>query len=514
MLAIGAPVQPPDLSKCHSATDDETKQPVNCCPPYSTASVVDFVPPSPSKGIRVRKPAHELNTEDVEKFKEAIAKMKALPDDDPWSFKQQATIHCTYCNGAFDQAGIEPPVLLQIHGSWLFLPWHRCYLYFWEKILGKLIGDPTFAIPFWNWDAPEGMYMPKIYLGNSSSLYNDNRDKNHYESVFDYKYAYNDQNPTCPSQVDKVIRENLCQVDRMYKETIRNPELFMGKALRAGQSVPTNASGSLENLHNSVHQWSGPSESPYYDMGNFHTAARDPLFFGHHANIDRMRDLYNNFRGHRPEFKDPDWLEASFIFYDENRQVVKVKVKDCLTSHQLRYAYSPEKLPWMNSGLKCRKEKASKKKGEKKSLQLVPVSEFGTEPRTLTETIRVIVPRPQVSRKKGEKEEASEVLVIRGIHAPHGTAARFDVYVSKPIEGLVSEDRGEFAGSFVKIPHTQHKTNSHGHKSSLELGITILHEDIEAEDSKKLVVTLVPRMGKVIIGGVDVDLFKVDDYED
>ena len=30
----------------------------------------------------------------------------------------------------------------------------RFYLYFHERILGKLIGDDTFALPFWNWTRP------------------------------------------------------------------------------------------------------------------------------------------------------------------------------------------------------------------------------------------------------------------------------------------------------------------------------------------------------------------------
>lgn len=50
------------------------------------------------------------------------------------------------------------------------------------------------------------------------------------------------------------------------------------------------------------------------------------MFFGHHANVDRMWDIYCSIRGHTPEFKQNDWLEASFIFYEENRQVVKCKV--------------------------------------------------------------------------------------------------------------------------------------------------------------------------------------------
>ncbi|KAF5204729.1 Polyphenol oxidase protein [Thalictrum thalictroides] len=153
-IAMGAPVSPPDLSKCHLATDDAANgEQVYCCPPYSSADIKPFVPFTDGI-LRIRKPAHRLNHKEIEDFKRGIQLMKELPASDPWNFYQQATIHCTYCNGSFDQVGF-PDVLLQIHGSWLFTPWHRYYLYFWEKILGKLLNDPTFAIPYWSWDQPE-----------------------------------------------------------------------------------------------------------------------------------------------------------------------------------------------------------------------------------------------------------------------------------------------------------------------------------------------------------------------
>ncbi|KAI3907502.1 hypothetical protein MKW92_001790 [Papaver armeniacum] len=507
MSALGAPLAVPDLSKCHLASDGETK--INCCPPYPTANIIDFQP-SGHEPMRVRKPAHLLTPFEVERFEAAITAMKNLKPDDPWSYMQQATIHCTYCNGAFDQAGTK--TLLQIHGSWFFLPWHRYYLYFWERILGKLINDDTFAIPYWNWDTPQGMKMPKMYTNEKSTLYDGTRDKNHLSAVLDYKYAYNDPNPVGP-EVDQVMMANMCQIDRMFKESKHHPALFMGKPLRAGQPVPTNASGSCENLHNMMHQWVGPPVSPYYNMGNFYTAARDTIFFGHHGNVDRMWDLYNKFRGGKPEFKDHDWLESEFVFYDENRQVVKVKVKDSLTPEQLRFSYQTQKLPWTDIGRKCKKVKAAKKRSAGGDvLKLSPVSEFGSQTRNVdTEIIRAIVKRPKISRTKNQKEDASEVLFIRGVDVPGGAAARFDVYVTKPIEGFVAPDLGELAGSFVKIPHGHHLSHHTEHKASLELGITRLLEDIEAEDSETLVVTIVPRHGKATIEGIDIELFDHDD---
>ncbi|MCL7024110.1 hypothetical protein MKW94_002728 [Papaver nudicaule] len=502
--AIGAPMEPPDLAKCHPATDNADKRKINCCPPYSAATIVDFKPPSASEPLRVRKAAHKYNKDDVAKFEAAIAAMKALPAHDPWSFGQQATIHCTFCNGAFDQVGSKN--LLQIHGSWIFHPWHRYYLYFWERILGKLIGDDTFAIPFWNWDTPEGMYIPEMYKKSGSPLEDTNRNKDHYTSVIDYKYSLGDPNPT-PAQIDEVVTRNLAELDSIFKETLQLPALFMGKAQRGGEAA-ANAPGRNESLHGVMHTWVGPVTTPYHDMGNFATAGRDPLFFGHHGNVDRMWDIYSKLRGQKVEFRDPDYLESSFIFYDENRQVVNVKVKDCPTPESLRYSYSPEPLAWTTIRRKYKRlQDEAQKRSAGDSLRLKPVSEFGSQPRKLTEPVQVLVQRPKTSRTKDEKADSVEVLFIDGIQVT-GATARFDIYVTKPIEGHVGPHNGEFAGSYVKVAHANH---THKYDASLELGISTLLEEIDAESSQKLVVTLLPRNGDVTVGGVQIRLVDVDD---
>lgn len=98
-----------------------------------------------------------------------------------------------------------------------------------------------------------------------------------------------------------------------------------------------------------------------------------------------------------------------------------------------------------------------KKKKASELASTTTISDFGSQPRTLTEPIQVLPQRPKTSRTKKEKDEAIEVLVIEGIKVPHGAAARFDVYVAKPMEGHVGPDVGELVGSFVNLPHARYK---------------------------------------------------------
>jgi polyphenol oxidase len=167
---------------------------------------IDFKPPSPSTALRIRPAAYAVTPEYIAKFTDAIQKMKSLPASDPRNFTKQANIHCGYCDGSYDQLGF-PDMELQVHNSWLFFPFHRCCLYFFESILGSLINDPTFGIPFWNWDAPDGMKMPDIYTNKSSPLYDPKRDASHVlGKMIDLDFSEKDHVPTDKQMIDHNLR--------------------------------------------------------------------------------------------------------------------------------------------------------------------------------------------------------------------------------------------------------------------------------------------------------------------
>ncbi|MCO5602912.1 hypothetical protein L7F22_057052 [Adiantum nelumboides] len=204
--------------------------------------------------------------------------MKALPDDDPRSFHTQADIHCAFCNFAYRQAG-DSSVPLQVHFSWLFLPWHRWYLYWHERILQSLLGDPTFSLVFWNWDDQRdgGNVMPPMFVSSGTALYDANRNQKNLPP------ALVRLRPTTNGSDSAIVNQNL---NDMYQDvvTANTAELFMGGAYRTGTdltgSTVINAplGGRLENgVHNGVHFWTGNPDLPLIqDMGTFTTAARDP----------------------------------------------------------------------------------------------------------------------------------------------------------------------------------------------------------------------------------------------
>ncbi|XP_058096331.1 polyphenol oxidase, chloroplastic-like [Magnolia sinica] len=511
--AVASPVQPPDISKCHTAHAGQGAENVQCCPPYTDPSkIVDFKFPPPSMPLRTRKPAHLLDADDLAKYKEAYSRMKALDPSDPWSFEQQAKVHCQYCNGAYDQVGFNVPV--QVHFSWIFLPWHRFYLHFHERILGKLIGDETFALPFWNWDSPDGMTMPSIFVNDkTSSLYNKRRDPDNLPpTVLDYQYSLKSSGN--PYTDEELKMKNLYEMNKTFKESLPLPELFLGDPVKAGEEPSAGKTmGRLESIHNAMHQFVGTPEAPFRDMGNFYSAGYDPLFYSHHSNVDRMWHIYRQMRGNKVDLNDKDWLNASFLFYDDNRQLVRVKVEDSLNPQKLRYTYEDVELPWADRNIKKKVVKPPSGAKPRSRIALVQVSEFGPDPRPLDSTIRALVQRPKKSRTKSEKDDEVEVLFIDGIEIPHNGPVAFEVYVAAPYGGdFVGPDLGESAGSFLKLPHFHIRSSEDAQtkKFSLKLGISNLLEDIDAEGSEKVVVSLVPKVGEVAIGGIHIDLIKTD----
>ncbi|WJX31412.1 catechol oxidase [Trifolium repens] len=493
-----------DASKCFLANlPNDAITHTNCCPPipspFKFKDFKDFA--SSNAPLKVRKAFHLVDEETIAKFEKGIALMKALPKNDPRSFYQQSKIHCAYCNGAYHQQYPFENLEVDIHRSWLFFPFHRMYLYFFERILGNLIGDPNFALPFWSWDSIEGMQMPKCFTPLNSSLYHKLRHHNHMPPhVVDLNYNAWEVEKFVPP-----IKQISFNHATMYKQMVlaSTKELFMGSPLRLGdESHP--GIGSVESApHNTVHKWVGASNTPHNeDMGTFYTAARDPIFYPHHTNLDRLWVVWKNLGQGRKDYSDDlDWLETNFFFYDENANLVRVKISDSLDTKKLGYVYQDVNMPWTN--FKPTSKIKSKELRVANRAKILRSKEKTIFPLVLDSIKSVIVKRPKKLRSKLEKEQEEEVLVIQGIEFGSDKSIKFDVHVNDDEDDLSDPDQTEFVGSFVSLPH------GHNHKAStnFKVGISKVLENLEVDEDDDLVVTLVPKIGKgeIVIGKIMIE---------
>ncbi|KAM3316984.1 hypothetical protein ACQJBY_034889 [Aegilops geniculata] len=468
--------------------------PFYCCPPASASSEpVHFTLPDPAEPLRVRRPVHAVGAEYMAKYERAIALMKALPHTDPRSFYQMANIHCAYCTGSYRQTG-NPELDMQIHFSWFFFPFHRAYLYFFERIAAKLLGEPDFALPFWSWDVPDGMRMPPEFANSSSPLYDPVRNPRHRPpSLVDLGFVGVESNRTDEQQIQHNLRT-------MYKQMIGNgalPSLFHGQPFRAGQSDKPGP-GTVElSPHNTVHTWTGDiALTNVENMGTYYSAGRDPLFYPHHSNIDRLWEAWREvgaargYRGH-VDFTDPDWLDSSFLFYDEESRLVRITVRDVLDTEKLRYKFDGVGMPWVDARPPTTSN-VSKNKALLKSVRF---------PLSLHKVVTVEVRRPQVLRSTQEKEAREEVLVVEGIETDGTEMVKFDVYVNAMEHEKVEPSGRELAGSYMCLSHPRIDGTGKGMivETSMRVALNELLEDLDADGDETVTVTLVPRHGKVKI---------------
>ncbi|EYU26238.1 hypothetical protein ABFS82_08G199200 [Erythranthe guttata] len=487
--ASANPVQAPQIDKCGVATNLNTGKQldINCCPPMGK-NIIDFKPP-PLVQMRTRPSAHRVSAEYMFKYNTAIDRMKRLPKDDPRSFMQQANIHCAYCNGAYDQPG-QGTLDLQVHNSWLFFPFHRWYLYFYERILGKLIGDPTFALPFWNWDNPKGMTIPPMFVDPKAAIYDAKRNPaNMPPAVVDLGLTGNKD----PLQV---VSNNLTV---MYSEMVRaNSDIydFMGKPYREGTLVNPGPGASERGSHVAIHVFVGdPREPSGEDLGNFYSAGRDPLFYCHHANVDRMWTLWQYFLPNNKlidkKITDPDYLNASFLFYDENAQLVRVTVKDCLDNTKLGYDFERVDLPWLDY-------RPPPQTAQAKVMRTVSTTRKADAvfPLKLDGIARVLI-------QKTKKGKADELLVIEDITVDTSKFLKFDVFVNDEDDNVGELDKAAYAGTYAQVPH---KTNEKTATTTIRLKLTELYDDMDVTEDDTVLVTLVPRHeGEgVTIGGIKI----------
>ncbi|GMJ14355.1 hypothetical protein HRI_005104700 [Hibiscus trionum] len=524
-FALASPIAPDFSRPCSDAILPGNHVP--CCPPEST-KIIDFELPEVRK-IRHRPAAHLVDCDYLIKFELAMERMRALPKDDPRSFFQQARVHCAYCNEAYFQKEPprdEPDQKLKVHFSWLFFPFHRMYLYFYEKILGELIGEPDFAMPFWNWDSPCGMTMPGIYLDPASPLYDPNRNVEHQHVLVDLsdgkksKTKSTERGTTYELSRTGQIKNNL---NVMYNEMVsgsKKATWFYGQKYRAGcnskddgQCKPEPGGGLVENgSHIAIHKFVGAKKPPYNeDMGNFYSAGRDPLFYAHHGNVDRMWSIRKALPGWRQEFHyrvDRDWYNSEFYFYDEKRNLVRAKVWQFLDTERLGYAYQNVDIPWLRSRPTPRRLRGGQ--GKAKVAETIDIR--NAFPLVLDNLVRIKVPRPKRSMTKPvegykDEDEDEEVLVIQNIQVDRNASVKFDVNINDlDDETPARPEDSEFAGSFSTIPHGIDHPDSKIN-TSLTLPISELLKDLGIEDEDYIEVSLVPKEGKglVSIGNIKID---------
>uniref|UniRef100_M1BMS5 catechol oxidase n=1 Tax=Solanum tuberosum TaxID=4113 RepID=M1BMS5_SOLTU len=375
----------------------------------------------------------------------------------------------------------------------------KWYLYFYERILGKLIDDPTFALPYWNWDHPKGMRLPPMFHRETTSLYDARRNPHvRNGTIIDFSSSTDE----VYTDVKKTVTNNLTV---MYHQMITNaacPLQFFGARYVLGNNN-MNDRGTIENSpHTPVHIWTGTVKGtvlgdgkPSFgeDMGNFYSAALDPVFYSHHANVDRMWNIWKGLGWKKKDITDTDWLNSEFFFYDEHERPYRVRVGDCLDT-KMGYDYAPADIPWIN----CRPTRKGRE-GKVDLTNIEPANKVFPIA-NLNKPISFCINRPTTSRSQKDKDEKEEVLIFKGLKYDTSIYISFDVFLNEDEDVNTNElDKVEFAGSYVNLPHVHAHNKRMDYGETFQLDIIELLEDIGLEDDDTITVTVVPKKGGEVI---------------
>jgi len=208
----------------------------------STGNVLSVTPLM----VRVRKNANRLTDGERQRFLSALALLNAASTGGVGGFADYANVHT--------DAGFQ-----EAHGADGFLPWHRAFLLDLERELQAI--DPSVSLPYWRFDEPAPNLFTRAFLGVPNPTTG--------------TLEFDTGNPL------QFLSPPIWRVPGF--DTATQPAWVIGEAATM-QLGPVFASYRFMegDPHGSAHtSFSGL-------ISSIGTAARDPLFFMLHANVDRL----------------------------------------------------------------------------------------------------------------------------------------------------------------------------------------------------------------------------------
>lgn len=320
----------------------------------TTATTEPTTTEPPADTVFTRREIHTLSADQIAAYKAGVALMQSRAATVQTSWLYQANMHDyprpgdTTCP-ATPFPGPNPPEAWGTcqHASFFFLAWHRMYVYYFERILRAAVreasGDPDypFALPYWDYENPANRDLPEPFRSPadaSNSLFVSARASNCNNVVAGNPCisdadasdddAMDDQHKTfCGCRTASCAAG--CVANTFSDETFGGN--FTPQPVHFG-----NGTGELEfQPHNVVHVAVGGSGW----MSDPACAARDPIFWLHHANIDRLWQHWLNLGG-RANTTNDEWRTQTFTFFDETNTAVTLTGCQVLNmATQLDYQY-------------------------------------------------------------------------------------------------------------------------------------------------------------------------------
>jgi tyrosinase len=423
------------------------------------------------------------------------------------------------------------------HGNWWFLPWHRAYLHFFERILRWASGDPKLSLPYWNYCDPRQTELPEVFRqpkvdGQPNPLYlpdsvvfTDDSGKEH-----EFPVRASTFNNALTVLGPSVTTLAALQVVQFTNSKPAPSDQAFGSPRACGTTCDCHG-GALETRpHDKVHvAIGGPTVRVAGGfrvglMGDVPTAARDPIFWLHHANIDRLWASWWALGKGRTHPDEAEWLDYPFYLYDvgpDNKpKLVTITTRDLLKTEALGYVYDQLERPAEAIAVKssppapivgmflplagtARAMPPSDDGGHK-------MAPRGTELKTVASTSVSLPLVPRLTPAKFRSglaptkgEEIELVLSVEGISVHQVPGVFYDVYLEGPKDDKAPPREGQYLGSLTFFGMGHHGD----HRRPRTVRFTLSPEArafMAKVDPEELKVSFVPQSGLVAKKGAKV----------
>ncbi len=200
-------------------------------------------------------------------FRKGLAAMQKISDEaqmDERGYQWVAGIHGGFGGAAFCQ-----------HNNNNFVTWHRPYLLDVELKLRARIAEfadrataDEWRLPYWDWADPGAQGIPAAFTDETYEDDGETLPNPLFSQPYQLPVAVAVATPTDRTWRDPGSAEQLQSIGALVAPALKEPDF---RDFRVA----------LENPHNLIHGWAGGFMATY-------RSAFDPLFWCHHANVDRQ----------------------------------------------------------------------------------------------------------------------------------------------------------------------------------------------------------------------------------
>jgi Common central domain of tyrosinase len=394
-----------------------------------------------STPVRVRREIYGLAAggPEIASLRRGIAAMQARPAGDPTSWLFQANIHGTYDSLPPGSGPASASWNTCQHGSFFFLSWHRMYLYHFERILRAASGEPSLTLPYWDYGASARRALPESFRQPANAT--------NPLFVAARNASINAGQPLPASATGS----SQALATRNFASATGSGESFGGQTL-AAPSHFTGPPGRLElQPHNVIHVAVGGNGGWMADP-NF--AARDPIFWLHHANIDRLWNRWLAQGGGRRNPTTGPWTTAIFSFVDASGAIIRMTGADVVDSaRQLLYRYDDEPVAIAAAG--GTESEAMIPPAPSRVLAATATTESATR-LGARDTTLVLAPHVEGGPESAVAPGRPAVLSFDDIAYRRPVGFYYEVYLNRPANAPADPEGPYYAGNlaFFALGHT------------------------------------------------------------